>query len=42
MPIVVTQRTFKVEVFYGYKKMLDAGVITEEDYNKLKAKLLGL
>ena len=24
------------------KKMLDAGVITEEDYNKLKAKLLGL
>lgn len=25
MPIVVTQRTFKVEVFYGYKKMLDAG-----------------
>ena len=24
------------------KKMLDAGVITEEDYNNLKAKLLGL
>ena len=24
------------------KKMLDAGIITEEDYNKLKAKLLGL
>ena len=24
------------------KKMLDVGVITEEDYNKLKAKLLGL
>lgn len=25
MPIVITQRTFKTEIFYGYKKKLDAG-----------------
>ncbi|MBR5517644.1 MAG: SHOCT domain-containing protein, partial [Clostridia bacterium] len=40
--IVVPQQTDMVHELTKYKNMLDQGLITEEDYERMKKQLLGI
>lgn len=41
-PAPQTQGSDPTEKLIQMKKLLDAGVVTEEEFNKMKAELLGL